>query len=247
MAEMKPNAVPRQNQGVRRSAAPSGVTHVRTYQSGQYVLVGNHLAQHSELSLIAIGLATHIFSVPEGTLVDIRSLTERFPEGRDRIALALRELETHGYLERVREHTETGRLATRTYAHHTPLSAARAVARPVPAPVRAAGRTATARTRTRASVAGADPQEHLRRTTNPLESRSPPRCPRPPPTRPHLWTCRESRLAGTRCTRRRSPSSRACAAPTSASSCPSGTCTDWLRGSSPGSNEAPPPPRCTAP
>ncbi|MGW5215415.1 helix-turn-helix domain-containing protein [Streptomyces sp. NPDC004051] len=159
MAEMKPNAVPRQNQGVRRSAAPSGVTHVRTYQSGQYVLVGNHLAQHRELSLTAIGLATHIFSVPEGTLVDIRSLAERFPEGRDRIAFALRELEAHGYLERVREHTETGRLATRTYAHHAPLSAARAVARPVPAPVPAAGRTAAARVRTRASVAGADPQE----------------------------------------------------------------------------------------
>ncbi|MEV5336357.1 helix-turn-helix domain-containing protein [Streptomyces werraensis] len=122
MAGQKPSAAPRPIQGVRRSATPSGVTHVRTCQSGQYVVVGNHLAQHRELSLTAIGLATHIFSVPESTPVDIRSLAERFPEGRDRIAFALREWEAHGYLRRVREHTEDGRLVTRTYAHHAPVA-----------------------------------------------------------------------------------------------------------------------------
>ena len=56
MAEKKPNAVLRPNQGVRRSTTHSGVTHVRTYQSGHYTVVGNHLAQHRELSLTAIGL-----------------------------------------------------------------------------------------------------------------------------------------------------------------------------------------------
>ncbi|MEU1265922.1 helix-turn-helix domain-containing protein [Streptomyces cellulosae] len=121
MAEQKLSAAPRPIQGVRRSTTHSGVTHVRTYQSGQYVVVGNHLAQHRELSLTAIGLATHIFSVPESTPVDIRSLAERFPEGRDRIAFALRELEAHGYLRRVRERTEDGQLVTRTYAHHAPV------------------------------------------------------------------------------------------------------------------------------
>ncbi|MFZ4191394.1 helix-turn-helix domain-containing protein [Streptomyces pseudogriseolus] len=114
------------------------------------MVVGNHLAQHRELSLTAIGLATHIFSVPEGTPVDIRSLTERFPEGRDRIAFALRELEAHGYLRRVREHTEDGRLATRTYAHHTPVDAASAaVAEPARSVVR---RSAAERARTRHTV-----------------------------------------------------------------------------------------------
>src|SRR5690606_15623175 len=63
---------------------------------------------------------------------------ERFPEGRGRIAVALRELETHGYLRRVREHTPEGRLVTRTYAHHVPFSTtAQAAARAVRAvPVR---------------------------------------------------------------------------------------------------------------
>ena len=124
MAETKPSPAPRPNHGVRRSTTHSGVTHVRTYQSGHYTVVGNHLAQHRELSLTAIGLATHILSLPEGAPVDIRSLADRFPEGRDRIAFALRELEAYGYLERVRERTESGRLFTRTYAHHTPAGAA---------------------------------------------------------------------------------------------------------------------------
>ncbi|MFF4899988.1 helix-turn-helix domain-containing protein [Streptomyces sp. NPDC001068] len=120
MAGNKPIPAPRSNQDVRPTTTHSGVTHVRTYQSGHYTVVGNHLAQHRELSLTAIGLGTHILSLPEGAPVDIRSLADRFPEGRDRIAFALRELEAHGYLERVRERTGAGRLFTRTYAHHTP-------------------------------------------------------------------------------------------------------------------------------
>ncbi|MFA3876471.1 helix-turn-helix domain-containing protein [Streptomyces sp. MMCC 100] len=81
------------------------------------------------MSLTAIGLATHILSLPERALVDIRTLAERFPEGRERIASGLRELEEHGYLERVRERSETGRLVTRTYAHHTPERAVAPVVR----------------------------------------------------------------------------------------------------------------------
>ncbi|MFE6522127.1 helix-turn-helix domain-containing protein [Streptomyces sp. NPDC057794] len=122
MAEKKPNAAVRPDQDVRRTTTHSGVTHVRAYQPDRYTIVGNHLAQHRELSLTAIGLATHILSLPEGAPVDIRSLAERFPEGRDRIAFALRELEARGYLERVRERTEAGRLYTRTYAHHAPAA-----------------------------------------------------------------------------------------------------------------------------
>ncbi|WP_314225495.1 helix-turn-helix domain-containing protein [Streptomyces zaehneri] len=120
MAVTKPIAAPRPTQGVRRSATHSGVTHVRAYQSSRYTIIGNHLAQHRALSLTAIGLAVHILSLPQGAPVDIRSLADRFPEGRDRIAFGLRELEAHGYLERVRERTDGGRFVTRTYAHNAP-------------------------------------------------------------------------------------------------------------------------------
>ncbi|MCP9957866.1 helix-turn-helix domain-containing protein [Streptomyces sudanensis] len=120
MAEKKPSAAASPKRDVRRTATHFGVIHVRAYHSGRYTVIGNHLAQHRELSLTAIGLAAHILSLPEGAPVDIRSLAERFPEGRDRIAFALRELEAHGYVERVRERTATGRMITRTYAHHAP-------------------------------------------------------------------------------------------------------------------------------
>ncbi|MET9776759.1 helix-turn-helix domain-containing protein [Streptomyces sp. NPDC006367] len=120
MAEYKPSAVARPKQGVRRTTTHSGVNQVRIHQPTQYVVIGNHLAQHAQLSLTAIGLAAHIFSLPDGALVDIRTLSGRFPEGRQRIAAALRELEEHGYLERVRERSETGKIVTRTYAHHVP-------------------------------------------------------------------------------------------------------------------------------
>ncbi|MEU9920891.1 helix-turn-helix domain-containing protein [Streptomyces griseoluteus] len=145
MAEKKPNSAPRRIHEVRRTDTPSGVTHVRAHQPDRFTVVGNHLAQHPMLSLTAIGLAAHILSLPEGAPVDIRSLAERFPEGRDRIAFALRELETHGYLRRVRERTESGRIVTRTYAHHLPHRvpavpgpAAPRSRRPVPRPSREA-------------------------------------------------------------------------------------------------------------
>ncbi|MGX1760878.1 hypothetical protein ACWIG5_28840 [Streptomyces lydicus] len=96
------------------------MTHIRQYQPDRYTIIGNHLAQHRELSLTAIGVGTHILSLPEGAPVDIRTLAARFPEGRDRIAFALRELEAHGYVERVRERTPGGRVVTRTYAHNAP-------------------------------------------------------------------------------------------------------------------------------
>jgi hypothetical protein len=83
-------------------------------------VIGNHLAQHPELSGLAIGLGVHIQSLPAGARVDIRTLAERFPEGRERIASALRELEAHGYLRRVRERVPGGRIVTRTISCNQP-------------------------------------------------------------------------------------------------------------------------------
>ncbi len=79
--------------------------HVRHRHRERFTVVGNHLAQHRELSLPAIGLGVHIQSVPDGTHVDIKSLTARFPEGEARVAAALRELEAYGYLTRTPQRT----------------------------------------------------------------------------------------------------------------------------------------------
>ncbi|MFE6063529.1 helix-turn-helix domain-containing protein [Streptomyces sp. NPDC056431] len=83
-------------------------------------MVGNHLSQHAALSLVAIGLSTHIQSLPAGSPVDIKTLAKRFPEGTTRIANGLRELELHGYLRRTRERTEDGRIVTLTVSCNHP-------------------------------------------------------------------------------------------------------------------------------
>jgi hypothetical protein len=104
----------------RPNSGISGVIHDNTRHTTRFTVIGNHLAQHPELSLLAIGLGTHIQSLPAGSPVDIKTLAKRFPEGTTRIAAALRELETHGYLRRTRERTPTGRIVTRTVSCNRP-------------------------------------------------------------------------------------------------------------------------------
>ncbi|MEV7996500.1 helix-turn-helix domain-containing protein [Streptomyces sp. NPDC086077] len=104
----------------RRVPHSGGLTHDHTRHATRFTVIGNHLTQHADLSLLAIGLACHIQSLPTGARVDIKSLAARFPEGATRIAAALRELETHGYLRRVRERTPAGRIVTRTISCNQP-------------------------------------------------------------------------------------------------------------------------------
>ena len=121
-------------------SAPSraqGVLHVRHRHTDRFTVVGNHLAQHGELTLTAIGLAVHIQSLPEGARVDIKTLAARFPEGETRIAAALHELEAHGYLTRTRERLPTGRIVTRTVSYDRPGAVRHAPAAPRPRAVRA--------------------------------------------------------------------------------------------------------------
>ncbi|WP_405809083.1 helix-turn-helix domain-containing protein [Streptomyces sp. NBC_00210] len=127
MAEQQLNAPPRALSVVHETT--TGVIQVHEYQADRYTIVGNHLAQHTELSLTAIGLATHILSLPNGSQVDIRTLAERFPEGRDRITAALQELEEHGYVQRVLVRTAKGQLVTRTYAFSDPKATRTRLAR----------------------------------------------------------------------------------------------------------------------
>ncbi|MCW8117927.1 MULTISPECIES: helix-turn-helix domain-containing protein [Streptomyces violaceoruber group] len=97
-----------------------GIVHENTRHTTRFVVIGNHLVQHKELSLLAIGLSCHLQSLPAGAGADIKSLAARFPEGPTRIAAALRELEAHGYLRRERHRTETGRIVTRTVSCNQP-------------------------------------------------------------------------------------------------------------------------------
>ncbi|MDQ0774710.1 hypothetical protein QF026_003176 [Streptomyces aurantiacus] len=104
----------------RRDPRSGGLTHENARHSSRFTVIGNHLAQHAELSGLAIGLAVYIQSLPSGVRVDIRTLAARFPEGTTRIAAALRELEAHGYLRRERQRVSGGRIITRTISCNRP-------------------------------------------------------------------------------------------------------------------------------
>ncbi|MFC9247198.1 hypothetical protein ACFT7S_25340 [Streptomyces sp. NPDC057136] len=99
---------------------PSGVIHVVIPHTRLFTIIGNHLAQHGDLSLVAIGLSVHIQSLPSGARIGIKILAARFPESETRIASALRELETYGYLQRTRSRLASGRIVTRTVSYNQP-------------------------------------------------------------------------------------------------------------------------------
>ncbi|MEU9921366.1 helix-turn-helix domain-containing protein [Streptomyces griseoluteus] len=100
-----------------------GLIHDNSRHTARFTVIGNHLAQHADLSLLAIGLGTHIQSLPRGARIDIKTLAGRFPEGVTRIAAALRELEKHGYLRRERLRIPDGRIVTRTISCNRPPAA----------------------------------------------------------------------------------------------------------------------------
>ncbi|QFQ99780.1 helix-turn-helix domain-containing protein [Streptomyces phaeolivaceus] len=118
LADNKPPNQPPNRQS--RSGPGGGLVHDHTRHTARFTVIGNHLAQHPELSLLAIGLATHIQSLPKGARVDIKTLTARFKEGATRIAAALRELEEQGYLRRERVRVPGGRIITRTTSCNQP-------------------------------------------------------------------------------------------------------------------------------
>ncbi|WP_248782808.1 helix-turn-helix domain-containing protein, partial [Streptomyces californicus] len=109
-----------------------GVVHITLPHTDRFTVVGNHLAQHPELSLAAIGLAVRIQSLPRGTDISVKTLAAQCREGERLIASRLRELEACGYLQRARERRPDGRITTRTlYCNHpAALTAHHAQTRP---------------------------------------------------------------------------------------------------------------------
>ncbi|MDQ0794557.1 helix-turn-helix domain-containing protein [Streptomyces sp. B1I3] len=108
----------------------SGVIHSNVRHAAGFTVIGNHLSRHRALSLVAIGLAVHIQSLPAGAKIGIKVLAGRFPESETRIAAALRELEATGYLHRSRVRLPDGRIVTRTVSCNQPGSEAPALAIP---------------------------------------------------------------------------------------------------------------------
>ncbi|WP_330446752.1 hypothetical protein [Streptomyces anulatus] len=100
----------------------SGVIHIAIPHTDRFTIVGNHLAQHPDLSCTAVGIAVRIQSLPQGIEIGIKALAARCREGEKRIAAALRELEAFGYLQRVRDRLPSGRFITRTVFCNQPTA-----------------------------------------------------------------------------------------------------------------------------
>ncbi|WP_326661531.1 helix-turn-helix domain-containing protein [Streptomyces sp. NBC_00385] len=162
----------------------SGVIHVNTRHVSGFVIIGNHLAQHHELSLIAIGLAVHIQSLPAGAKVGIKVLTDRFPESEARITAALHELEAEGYLHRSRVRLPSGRVVTRTVSYNRPGADAPPVTTPQRKPQRPTRPAPEQTTAPEPAPAPAPAPAAPIRVPAPTAPRTPP----PPLPRPHAPT-----------------------------------------------------------
>src|SRR5438445_11138628 len=92
----------------------------RTARVRFFTTLGNEVLRDNRLSFCARGILGHLLSLPDGQRGDIRTLAERTPEGRERVACALRELERFGYLKRAVRRTPQGRLYTEVDVFDTP-------------------------------------------------------------------------------------------------------------------------------
>lgn len=72
------------------------------------------------MSFWARGILAHLLSQPDGKRDDIRTLTERTPEGRERVASAMRELERFGYLRRTKKRSPEGQIYTEVDVFEAP-------------------------------------------------------------------------------------------------------------------------------
>jgi hypothetical protein len=77
-----------------------------------FTTLGNDVLRDNRLSFCARGILAHLLSQPDGKRDDIRTLTERTPEGRERVASAMRELEQFGYLKRTKKRSPEGQIYT---------------------------------------------------------------------------------------------------------------------------------------
>jgi hypothetical protein len=85
-----------------------------------FTTLGNDVLRDSRLSFCARGILAHLLSQPDGKRDDIRTLTDRTPEGRERVAAAMRELEAFGYLRRTKKRTPEGRIYTEVHVFEAP-------------------------------------------------------------------------------------------------------------------------------
>jgi hypothetical protein len=85
-----------------------------------FTVVRNDVAQDSRLSFRARGLLIYILSLPDNWRTDSVTLAKEGVEGRDAIRKCLTEMETTGYLKRLKTQNELGHWETLWYVYDHP-------------------------------------------------------------------------------------------------------------------------------
>ncbi|MFD8011506.1 helix-turn-helix domain-containing protein [Streptomyces sp. NPDC058955] len=115
----------------------SGLVHHNVPLTAHFLVISKELPRCPGISLLAIGVAVHLQSLPPGAGVGIKAVAARFPESEFRVSAAMRELEALGFLQRIRERLPNGRIVSRTISYNRPRADLGLVRRTPPPPATA--------------------------------------------------------------------------------------------------------------
>lgn len=104
---------------------------VRSPRPDRYAIIANETLRDSRLSFRARGLLAYLLSMPDNWQTSSERISRETTEGRDAIRAALRELETIGYVARIRSQSEDGRWKSELVVWDQPDPTARLVCKPV--------------------------------------------------------------------------------------------------------------------
>ena len=91
---------------------------IRVPKVTNYTVMSNHHLTDRDLSFKAKGLMSYMLSRPDDWDFTIAGLSRLNKDGRDAIGRIIQELESHGYLERIRRRQSKGTFSTMEYVLH---------------------------------------------------------------------------------------------------------------------------------
>jgi hypothetical protein len=93
----------------------------RTQHDRDFTVMPNTILRHKKLSLTARGLLGHLLSLPDGAKMTVEKICAEVEEGRERVRKAMAQLETLGYVRRVRRQLEGGLWSTVLHVSDVPM------------------------------------------------------------------------------------------------------------------------------
>lgn len=88
----------------------------------RYVKVQNSTARDRRLTFKATGLLVHLLSLPDWEKTTVEALAEQAIEGRDAIRKMMTELETYGYVKRIKTRGAAGYWVHKLIVHEVPTT-----------------------------------------------------------------------------------------------------------------------------